>query len=393
MPALRALRVENFRSLERVEVVLGPLNVLIGANGAGKSNLLEVIDFLGDLARLDLSPAIAEHGGWDSIFFRGTPKKGAKSEVRIGVEAQVTRYASDNARDIYDLRFSAAVGGIERKEDIRFKRTKGQGRRITISGQSFSVTDDRANARAERRALSATSSGLATLQRLGDKEGAPQVREIAALFETFRVFDPNITLARRPSGEARSSDLRADASNLAAFLRWLSEDHPDTFDLLQDDLRAILPGLRAIRFESIGGATDGTRLLLQEAPLRGRTDLAHASFGTVRALAILAMLHDPNPPKLSCIEEIDHGFHPYALDRIVDRLRIASQRTQLLLASHSPTFVNRLKPDEVIICERDPETGASRIPALTQEDVERIMDADELGLGELWFTGTLGGVP
>ena len=105
------------------------------------------------------------------------------------------------------------------------------------------------------------------------------------------------------------------------------------------------------------------------------------------------MLHDPNPPKLSCIEEIDHGLHPHVLDKIVERLRSASERTQLLLATHSPTFINRLTPGEVIICERDPKTGASRIPAITQEEVAAILKGDPLGLGELWFTGTLGGVP
>ncbi len=66
---------------------------------------------------------------------------------------------------------------------------------------------------------------------------------------------------------------------------------------------------------------------------RGTTPLASASFGTIRALALLAMLHDPDPPKLTCVEEVDHGLHPYALDRIVERLRDASTRTQVLAAT------------------------------------------------------------
>ena len=85
------------------------------------------------------------------------------------------------------------------------------------------------------------------------------------------------------------------------------------------------------------------------------------------------------------------GLSP--LDRIVERLRSASERTQLLLATHSPTLVNRLAPEELIICERDPDTGASLIPAIDPSEVRSIAAEDELGLGELWFTGTLGGVP
>jgi len=86
----------------------------------------------------------------------------------------------------------------------------------------------------------------------------------------------------------------------------------------------------------------------------------------------LALLHDPAPPRLTCIEEVDHGLHPYALDRLVERMRSAATRTQLLLATHSPALVNRLRPEELIICERDAEAGASRTPAIPQSQVREI---------------------
>jgi predicted ATPase len=76
----------------------------------------------------------------------------------------------------------------------------------------------------------------------------------------------------------------------------------------------------------------------------------------------------------------------------VERIRIASRRTQFLIATHSPAFVNRLDPSELIVCERD-DTGASRIPAIDADTTRRIMDSGDLGLGEIWFSGTLGGVP
>src|SRR5262249_54342208 len=122
--------------------------------------------------------------------------------------------------------------------------------------------------------------------------------------------------------------------------------------------------------------------------------LGEASYGSIRALSLLALLHDPNPPRLTCIEEIDHGLHPHALDRLVELLRKASSRTQFLIATHSPALVNRLLPEEVIVCERGPD-GASRIPAIDPQEVRRMEQElhGELGLGELWFTGALGGVP
>jgi predicted ATPase len=98
---------------------------------------------------------------------------------------------------------------------------------------------------------------------------------------------------------------------------------------------------------------------------------------------------------LTCVEELDHGFHPYVFDRLVERLREASERTQFLIATHSPTLVNRLRADELIVCERDPQTGASRIPAIDSEKVRAMEQRAQgrLRLGELWFTGSLGGIP
>lgn len=161
------------------------------------------------------------------------------------------------------------------------------------------------------------------------------------------------------------------------------------------DARHLVPGLQDVRLIPVGGSTEGVVIELKEAALSGTTSLAEASFGTIRALALLALLYDPDPPRITCIEEIDHGLHPYALDRIVDLLRDASSRTQFVIATHSPVFVNRLRAHELIVCERDQATGASRIPAIASEEV-RAMEAEddnELALGELWFSGVLGGVP
>jgi predicted ATPase len=217
---------------------------------------------------------------------------------------------------------------------------------------------------------------------------------MAELFSTFRVFDVDTRAARQPSTVATSPTLQADASNLAAFLRSLSQDE-ESFERLQEDARAIVPGLKRIHFRQIGGAEEAVAVELEESGLKGRTTLADASFGTVRALALLALVYDPNPPLLTCVEEIDHGFHPYVFDRLVERLRWASERTQFLIATHSPTLVNRLSADELIVCERDPRTGESRIPAVDPKDVRAMEKRAEgrLRLGELWFTGSLGGVP
>lgn len=386
---LREFYAKNFRSLKDVRLKLAPLNVLVGPNGAGKSNFLKAIRFLGDTARYDLVPAIDARGGFGRIAFRGG--KGTRKKVCLGVVAQVTEHASENAPDEYELKFWENRSGLERSESFTFKRTKGQGRRLTVKGAKYEVVSDSGEGRTTGGNLVQGSSALSTLPRLGEASGGKQLGVMARLFSTFRVFEVNVDEAKSPARVDRVDRLNDDASNLAAYLSMMSMEYPEVFSRIQEDACAVVPGLKAVQISWIGGAALSAVVELEEAGLRGVTPLADASFGTVRVLALLAMLHDPNPPPLTCVEEIDHGLHPYALDVIVERLREASRVTQILVATHSPVLVNRLRADELVICERAAD-GSSKIPAVCPDEVRRIAGAGELQLGELWFSGTLGGV-
>jgi predicted ATPase len=400
MPALLELRLHNFESLRQVAVKLSALNVLVGPNGAGKSNFLDAIQFLGDSVRDDLVPALEERGGYDRVRFRGK----TSGPVRIGVSANVTRYSSLNAPDEYSLSFNnlrlrrvtengAAQDFIRRWESFRFKRKQGPGRRITINGSTVALAEPGQRSKS-KRLLRSDSLGLSTLPRLASDEGGDEVTRMAELFSSFRVFDVDVSRAREPAKIGEGDALAADGSNLSSFLLHLSRDE-HLFADLQDDARAFVPGLARLEFAHLGGSDDAVVVELVEEGLPGRTRLTEASYGTIRALALLAMLYDPRPPLLTCVEEIDHGLHPYVFERLVDRLRHASTKTQFLIATHSPALVNRLSPSELIVCERSAETGESVIPAADPNSVAKLAGQLEgsLGLGEIWFTGSLGGVP
>jgi predicted ATPase len=401
MPALLEIRATNYRSLEDVSVQLQELNVLVGPNGAGKSNLLDLISFVGDSVRTDLMPAIDKRGGFDRVCFRGETDE--IRVIKLGVTTNVTSYSSKKAPDVYDLEIwqpdlpnrNDPRQILLRTEKFKFKRTQKQGRRITIDGAQVDFIDEREGVTESEESselLREDSLGLATLPRLSDEKGGRQVRQIAELFSSFRVFDVDVAAARLPTPLSADGRLASDARNLAGFLLTLSRDK-GRFAQLLDDARAFVPGLADLVFVEAGGAEQGVALELEEQHLPGRTALADASYGTVRALALLALLYDPEPPKLTCVEEIDRGLHPYVFDRLVDRLREESKRSQFIVTTHSPALVNRLRPRELIVCERSTETGGSLIPAITPNEAERIAEAsDGLGLGELWFSGTLGGV-
>lgn len=397
---LLRLNVENFRSLRKVSLPLGDLNVLVGPNGAGKSNVLEVFRFLADIIRTDLEPALESRHGFDEVVFRGGESD--PSYIQIAVTATWTTHSSPSAPDDYSLRITrpkrrtqATASRLYRREEFQFKRTGGRGRRITIRGGRATVAETgKAQQVASERSIGIRplSSGLSTLPRLSDESGGTEVATVAERLASFRVFDVHVAEARRASRLPRYREpLEEDASNLASFLLMLSRNYEQTWRNLVEDATSVLPNLQDIRFDFPSGAAREVVVVLDEIGLRRPTQLADASYGTIRLLGLLALLYDQDPPALTCIEEIDHGLHPQAVELLVDRLREASMRSQFIIATHSPALADRLKPEELVVCERRRD-GSSAIPAVSTADVRRIArESEGLPLGELWFSGALGG--
>lgn len=393
-PGIQKIDVENFLSFRKISINLERLNVLVGPNGAGKTNLLNLIKFLAMTARLDLVPTIERFGGFDRLFFRG---QSTGRNISIAVEAVLTKHATKKAPDSYKLSFgrtklrSRELSFLQRQEEFLFKRLSGPGRRIKLQGRKVNVYREGRRDAERRLIVDATAAGLSTLRKLGEDYDASQVNELASLFETFRVIEVDVDAARQLSAHEEVSSLDARARHLAPYLVHLSNSFPDVFELFQEDVRYTVPGLVRIHMAKVGGASEGVAVELEEIGLAGRTPLSQASFGTIRALALFAMLHDPKPPRLTCVEEIDHGLHPHALDRLVDRLRDASQKTQIIVATHSPALVNRLEPSELIVFEKDMETGSTRIPKIAPDEIKAMEERSGLSLGELWFSGIIGG--
>ncbi len=381
------IKAKNFRSLKDVDVPLGQFSVLVGPNGSGKSNVLNVLRFLATTARLDLSAALEQWSGFDHV----QRQDGANGDVRIEVQGLITRYASLGAPDEYALKFKSGKYGILRTEDFEFKRRSGRGRRYHASGTNLTISEETERLR-EIKVASSQTTGLATLPKLADEDGGLAIRNFADFLSEIRVLEPNVEEARRPARPG-SGRLSGDASNLADALMALRRRDEDAFGQLVNDMRLCLPGLQDIEFKAVGGPAGAQSVQLREQGLIRSIDLADASFGTVRLLALLTALHEPDPPAFTAIEEVDHGLHPYALDVLVDRMRAASERTQLLVATHSPTFVNRLDASEIVVCDRDATTGASIIPALNATQIERAITVAQMGVGELWFAGAIRGIP
>ncbi len=229
MPSrLLELRVENFRSLRDVTVPLGPLTVLVGPNGVGKSNVLKVFDFLADIIRTDLQPALDVRGGFDEVAFWGGNKP--PTFMRVQLKATWTSNSTLNAPDQYSLTIrrrslpanrdsSRAAYTLSREESFAFKRTQGRGRRITISGEEARVVDRRAGKEegAGRFGIRRLSSGLSTLPRLGPADGGDEVTRVAERLSSLRCRGAQELVSTRvPEGVPGSHECRQVSSVLSA---------------------------------------------------------------------------------------------------------------------------------------------------------------------------------
>lgn len=199
---LLELHVQNFRSLRDVTIPLGPLTVLVGPNGVGKTNVLKVFDFLADIIQSDLELGLSRRGGFDEVAFWGGTEP--PTSMRIGLKATWTTHSSQTAPDAYELTVHRRAApnqlpgyALARREKFAFKRTQGQGRRITISSERATVTDTNAAEESEKQiGIQRLSSGLSTLPRLAESEGGNEVARVADRLSSFRVFDVNVDAAR-----------------------------------------------------------------------------------------------------------------------------------------------------------------------------------------------------
>ncbi|MGW6557126.1 AAA family ATPase [Streptomyces hydrogenans] len=396
------LTVRNFRTLTDVKLPLGPLTVMVGPNAAGKSNVLHALNFLGDVSREGIEPALNTQGGFDVLAFRGGPRP--VSRISVGIKGVWSDFASEDEPDRYELSIdrrrlpegSRQSHTMYRRERFTQHPLEGVETTVGLTNDALTVDSpleaDHPCGTAKIGRLSSALQGDRALPLHRDSPSARAIGNVRHHLARIRVFDPDVRLARKPWGISESGGhLRSDAANLADFLRGLKEDG-DAWELLVEDVRKVVPQIRNIHLvDPPGLVSHRTAVELEENGLRGRTRLAEASWGTVRILCMLAIFHDPNPPLLTCIEEIDHGIHPHALSLMSERLREASERSQYLVTTHSPVFVSELEPEEFVPCERGPN-GASVIPARRLKDLREVIEESEYEpMGNLWYSGSLGG--
>ncbi|MBI2919310.1 MAG: AAA family ATPase [Chloroflexi bacterium] len=399
---IKTIRLTNLLSFgaSTEETRLGPLNVLIGPNAVGKSNLIEALGVL-QAAPRDLTEPFRKGGGIGEWLWKGTePKPTAEIAVVLDNPAgsQPLRYKLSftmvgQRLELIDEALENLEKSSPREQDVYFYYRFQRGNPV------LNVRDIAHGAKApfghpkprylKREDLHPEQSVLSQRK---DPEQYPELTLVAKQFSRMVMYREwhlgRQTAPRLPQKPDLPQDfLLEDASNLVLVLNSL-EHKPGVKAALIARLKSFYRDVDNFTAKIEQGTV---QLFFHEKGLREPVPATRLSDGTLRYLCLLSVLCHPTPPPLVCIEEPELGLHPDALKSVAELLVDASTRTQLIVTTHSDTLVSDLStvPESVIVCERG-EDGTT-LRRLDRASLEEWLE--RYTLGELWRMGEIGGNP
>ncbi|MBK7203540.1 AAA family ATPase [Candidatus Amarolinea dominans] len=378
------VRVENYRALKTVELKeLTPLTVLLGPNGSGKSTVFDVFSFLAECFQYGLRHA------WDR---RGKARE-LKTRGGVGPIVFELKYRERPTLPVITYHLAIDEGGrgpLVKEEWLQWRRgstgkpfrfmeyREGQGR--AVSGEMPDIEDRRVE-------IPLRSPDLIAVNTLGQFAEHPRVAALREFITDWYVSYLSIEETRGQPEAGPQERLSRTGDNLANVIQYLKEQHPNRLERIFAQLRQRVPRLERVDAELM---PDG-RLLLQikDAPFEQPVLSRFTSDGTLKMLSYLVVLYDPEPPQFIGIEEPENYLHPRLLPELAEECRAASERTQLLVTTHSPFFLNSIRPEEVRVLYRD-EHGYTQV--VRAADIPGIPDFMKAGasLGHLWLEGRFG---
>jgi predicted ATPase len=408
---LNSLHLKNILSFKDAQLDLQPLNVLIGPNASGKSNLIETIALLQAIPD-DLAGFFRRNGPVGDWIWNGD---GAQiSGARIAeVSAVLTNPYTQSMPLRYELGFTESgqrlqvvaerLGNNEaydntyRRPYLFFEVENGSGRIWPTRTPTSSARDDYQHKHDEssdavltRLTPEVIGPGKSVLSEIRDPVNFPVPSQTVRRFSSMKVYRSwNVgrdSPARRPQATDGAIDfLEEDFSNLALVVNELQgqgfESSIDSY------LKRFYESYYRLHPRVYGGTI---QLAANEVGISSAVPATRLSDGTIRFIALLAIMCHPNPPELICIEEPEIALHPDAMPLLAELLKLAAERTQLIVTTHSPELVNQFsdEPETVVVCERTSAVG-TQFQRLSTDSLQDWLN--DYQLGEVWMSGAAGG--
>jgi predicted ATPase len=366
---LESITIRGFRSLAAVEALeLRSLNVLIGANGSGKSNFLGVFSFLKEIREGRLQNYVAKQGGADRIVHFG-----AKATPQI--ELELLFGINEELKNTYRLSLGTTV-------DDRLYPAKEWVGFWNPSTHSDPYEDQ----------IGSTTGMEAEISDPSLPKIAGGVRHRLGMWTMYHFHDTSASAPLRQTAHLDDNrSLRFDGSNLPAFLYLLRERHQESYRAIRGTIQRVTPFFDDFVLEPLSLRPDSIRLVWRHQGSDKYFDVASLSDGTLRFIALATLLLQPQElrPPIILIDEPELGLHPAAIAMLGSLVRMASADAQVILSTQSSPFLDEFEPQDVIVAEREGMTTQLR-----RLDAERLRDwLEDYSLGQLWEKNELGGRP
>ena len=371
--ALDKLTVKGFKSIKDLNgFELGDLNVIIGANGAGKSNFVQIFRMLMAMTQKNFSKFILERGGADNFLFNGP-----KITPTINMEFKFASL-SDHSEGSNSYKFE-----LTPTTDEKFLITEER-KYVSTSWRSYGSASEESRLHDERNERSAN----------GQWNGVGHfVYESISNWMVYHFHDTSASSPMRRSEIVEDHHkLRGDASNIAPFLLHLksSERYSDYYKRILDAVRLVTPFFDDFRLDiQKQGEAEKVRLSWSQKWSDFPMQPYHLSDGSIRFICLATTLLQPRPPSTIIIDEPELGLHPAAIVILAELIQAAAKRTQVIVATQSPALIDQFGIEDVIVVNR--EDGASTFRRLKEEDFTTWLE--DYSVGELWTKNVVDGGP
>ncbi|NNN06507.1 MAG: AAA family ATPase [Elusimicrobia bacterium] len=379
-PQIESLIVRNYRALKDLELdVLKPFSVLLGPNGSGKSTVFDVFAFLSECFSGSLRKAWDKRGRFKELRSRG-----ASGPIVFELKY---REAPEEPVITYHLAIDENDSGpLVAEESLQWKRGPSSGRPFKFldfkNGSGKVISGEKPENKDERLDEKLDSPEMLAVSSLGQFAKHPRVSALRRFITGWHLSYLTADNTRGVPEAGPQERLSQTGDNLPNVIQYLQERHPERLKEIFAKLSGRIPKLEKVTADIMA---DGRLLLkIKDAPFDLPILARYASDGTLKMLAYLTLLYDPTPPTFIGIEEPENHLHPMLLEILAEECREASGKTQLMVTTHSPFFVNGVHADELWALSRDQRGYTSIRRANEMKGIPEFIENGAL-LGQLWM--------